>query len=75
MTSARWLTPDNAPDGTRVIALTVPKGDEWEAIVRGALVPLIVPWSFEEHGSFTPEETAAIFQDAIQETLDWEDCP
>lgn len=70
-----WLTPDSAPNGTRTIALTIPRGDEWEAIVRGALAPLLVPGNYEQFGSYTPEETAAEFQDAFQETMQWEDCP
>lgn len=71
----QWLTPEDAPDGTRVIALTVPAGDEWEAIVRGALAPLMFPYNYEQHGSYTPEETAAIMQEAMQETFMWEECP
>jgi hypothetical protein len=71
----RWLTPDDAPDGTRTIALTIPKGDEWEAIVRGALVPLMFPSSYELFGAITPEEAATAFQEAFQETFQWTDCP
>jgi hypothetical protein len=70
-----WLTPDNAPDGTREIILTVPNGDEWEAIVRGALVPLCFPDAFEQRGSYTPDETAAIFWAAIIITFQWLEVP
>lgn len=71
----RWLTPDTAPDGTREIILTVPSGDEWEAIARGALASLLFPSSYEEHGAFTPEETAAVFEAAFVATMQWEDAP
>lgn len=56
-----WLTPSNTPSGARCIQINIPDGDEWEAIVKGALVPLFAPWNFEQFGTLTPEETAAIF--------------
>jgi len=71
----RWLTPNNPPDGTREIILVVPYGEEWEAIIRGALAPLMYSHNFQESGSYSPEETAAIFQAAIEETFQWLEVP
>jgi len=70
----KWLTPDQVPNGTKCIKLIVPNGDEWEAIVRGALAPLLVPANFEEHGGFTPEETAEVFADALAQSFSWDEC-
>ena len=69
-----WLTPDDAPTGTRVIKLYVPQGEEWENIIRGALAPLMLPENFEQYGSYTPEETAQVFRDITADTFQWEDC-
>jgi len=72
----QWLTPDALPSGTRCILLYVPEGDDWEAIVRGALAPLFDPASFEQYGSITPDQTAEQFQDHMMDTfIDWETCP
>jgi len=55
--------------------LTIPQGPEWEAIVRGALLPLCDPANFELAGSYSPEDTAAIFSDQILTTLEeWAEC-
>jgi microcystin-dependent protein len=59
--AGKWLTPSETPSGGRCVQLTIPDGDEWEAIVKGALVPLFAPWNFEQYGTLTPDETAAIF--------------
>jgi hypothetical protein len=72
----QWLTPDDQPTGERTIALTIPTGEGWEAILRGALAPLFDPASFEQFGTLTPEETAAAFQATMIDS--WsalEDCP
>jgi len=71
----RWLTPEDDPAGTREIILVVPNGEEWEALVRGALAPLMYAYNFEQSGSYTPEETAAIFQAAVEATFAWIEVP
>jgi microcystin-dependent protein len=60
-----WLTPDDPPDGEQCFQLTIPGGEEYAAIFRGALVPLFSPANFEQFGSQTPEETAQAFVDAL----------
>lgn len=39
----------------------MPDAEEWEAIVRGALIPLSDPGNFEEHGAISPDDTADRF--------------
>lgn len=60
--SGRWLTPDSAPGPIASRCLLIPDAPDWLAIVAGALLPLIYPFSFEEHGTATPDETAAVFK-------------
>lgn len=68
-----WLTPDAIPTGLTCIVLYVPNDDEFYAMLRGALVPLLLAENYEEHGDLTPEECAAwwVAWDASQ---DWEEC-
>jgi len=74
MTANRWLTPDTAPPTyQRIKILWVPGGEEWEAIVRGALAPLFDAANFEQFGSFTPEETAEKFRIITGQTMAWQD--
>jgi len=76
MSKLGWLTPQDDPTGTRTIALTIPSGDEWEAIIRGAIVPLFDSENYEQHGVWTPEETAELMLQLITDSLTaWEDCP
>lgn len=58
-----WLTPDTAPGSIAARCLLIPDNPEWLAIVAGALLPLIYPNNFEQFGTATPEETAAVFSD------------
>jgi len=58
-----WLTPDTAPGPIASRCLLIPDAPDWLAIVSGALLPLIYAYSFEEFGTATPEETAAVFAD------------
>jgi microcystin-dependent protein len=69
-----WLTPDNAPGGDRCLRLVIPSGDEWEAIIRGALAPLLRSENFEYYGSYLPEETAQVFRDYAGQWMQWERC-
>jgi hypothetical protein len=71
----KWLTPDNAPSGTFCIELFLPMGEEWEAIVRGALAPLFDPDNFEQFGSVSADDSAAYFRDSTLDTLElWSLC-
>lgn len=58
---SRWLTPDTAPGPIASRCLLIPDDPDWLAIVSGALLPLIYPDSFEQYGTATPDETAAVF--------------
>jgi len=70
-----WLTPTETANGQITIALTVPSGEEWETIVRGALAALGEVENFELYGAVTPEEAAQTFRDALVITFQWEPCP
>ena len=56
-----WLTPNTAPGPIAARCLLIPDSPDWLAIVSGALLPLIYAYNFEQFGTATPEETAAIF--------------
>lgn len=57
-----YLTPDENPVDTVCRVLFIPNGEEYLAIVRGALDELTFAYNFEEFGSLTPAQTAAKFQ-------------
>lgn len=61
MPELAWLTPDTPPAGFVCRRLFIPDNADWIAIVSGALVELIYDFNFEEHGTATPAETAAVF--------------
>ena len=76
MSKRGWLTPQDDPTGTITIALTIPEGEEWEAIIRGALVPLFDSANYEESGVWTPEETASLMEQIMIASFNlWEPCP
>lgn len=75
MAANQWITPVDPPTGVIVIALAVPEGDDWGAIVRGALSPLFDPANFQQITGLTPEETADYFTDALLASLAaYEEC-
>jgi microcystin-dependent protein len=57
----RWLTPDAPASGFTCRRLLIPAGDDWLAIVTGALNELIYDYNFEQYGTETPTTTAALF--------------
>lgn len=61
-----WLTPDSAPTGFVCRRVFIPADAEWIAIVSGALIELIYDFNFEEHGTATPAETAAVFSELFE---------
>lgn len=65
-----WLTPNDSPEGTVDITLTIPTGIEWEAIVRGMLLLLLDSNNFQEFGSFSPEDTAAEYLAGVSSLLE-----
>lgn len=56
-----YLTPDTAPSGTICKTLVIPDDPFWIAIVNGALSSLVYPFAFEEYGTATPDDVAAVF--------------
>lgn len=73
MSVRKWLTPDAAPE-FECRALFTPVGRDWQAILRGCLEKLTNPNNFEQFGSQTPEQTAAVFS-SMFDFLVKEDCP
>lgn len=65
-----WLTPDDTPEGTVDITLTIPSGIEWEAIVRGLLLILIDSANYQEFGSYSPEDAAAEYLTGVSNLLE-----
>lgn len=59
-----------------MIALTIPTGPEWEALVRGALAELLAVENWEESpGGYTADQTIDEFAGPLLDTMAWEDCP
>jgi len=58
---ARWLTPDAPTSDFICRRILIPDGEDWLAIVTGALNELIYSYNFEEYGTVTPEATASAF--------------
>jgi len=59
----RWLTPDVPAVDFICRRLLIPNGEDWLAIVTGALNELIYPYNFEKFGTETAAATAAAFSD------------
>ena len=57
----RWLTPDIPAADIICRRLLIPNGEDWLAIVTGALNELIYDYNFEKYGTETPEDTASAF--------------
>lgn len=62
MARDRWLTPDTPADGFICRPLFIPNGQDWLAIVTGALNELVYTYNFEEYGSESVDDTVAAFQ-------------
>jgi len=59
----KWLTPDSPGAGFICRPLFIPNGEDWLAIVTGALNELIYAYNFEPYGSQTVDQTAAAFME------------
>jgi len=53
-----FLTPDNLPSGVFCRTLGIPDDPTWNALVDGALTPLMEPEAWRQLGSLTPQECA-----------------
>lgn len=73
--SAAFLCPTSAPTGADCVKLVLPAGEEWGALVRGALALLLDPDNFEEgDDSLSALECAQILAEFIGGTFDWTPC-
>lgn len=63
MTRNAWLTPDAPGSGFICRPLFIPNGQDWLAIVTGALNELIYDYNFEEFGTENAADTVAAFRD------------
>lgn len=59
----KWLTPDTIPVNNVCRALFIPDSPDWIAIVSGGLLTLTYPYSWEKHGTLTPEQCASAMMD------------
>lgn len=64
-----WLTPDTVPVGRACRILKIPDSPEFTAPVTGALLSLTEVWNWEKFGALTPEETAEIYWQMVNEYL------
>jgi len=62
-----WLTPDAPTTAFTCRRLLIPGGDDWLAIVTGALNELIYSYNFEQFGAYTPQQTASLFNDMFDD--------
>lgn len=63
----QWLTPDSAPTDFICRRVLIPNQTDWIAIVSGCLNQLIFDYNFEQYGTATPAETAAVFSTMFDE--------
>lgn len=65
-----WITPDEASDQTRLIEIRVPDDAYLYGCFIGAVYLLTLPQNWEEIGSITAEEAAALFSPTFQDITD-----
>lgn len=64
-----WLTPSSLPSGVEGVCVQLPVGAEWRAALRGAILLLADPASWEPYGDVTPDEAASVFMDVLDSLL------
>jgi len=57
----KWLTPNISAIALQCRAIVFPYGEDWLALVAGALLELTRSYNFEAYGTATPEDTADAF--------------
>jgi len=65
----QWPTPEEEPGGIVCRPLFIPEGEEYEAIVRGALVQLMMKYNYVEKGAQSVETVVEAFTDSLSRTL------
>lgn len=58
-----YLTPQTTPGSVVCRALFIPNGEEYLAVVRGALQELTFAYNWEKFGALSPQEAASSFVD------------
>lgn len=66
MSKTGYLTP-NPVEGSCFIVLEVPTGAYWQGLFFGALQELGYAYNWEQYGSLTPQQTANIWWDIIEQ--------
>lgn len=74
MPKRAWLTPDSLPATFRCVRVLVPDSLELEAVFRGALLNLTYAYNWEKAGAATPEDTADLFWQGIEPSLEMRAC-
>lgn len=69
-----WITPETNPTEFSCFRVMVPASIEHEAAFRGALLLLQFVSNWEQVGSETPEDCAALWSDANAQTFVMEEC-
>lgn len=69
-----WLTPDTVPSGTVTLKITVPDDVYFLGQLRGLLFDLANEDNYEQHGTATPEDTAAAWMAVAGQLFEECDC-
>lgn len=69
-----FLTPEDTPTQTRCWRVFIPDSLEFEAIFRGHMLALQKAYNWEQYGSMTPEECAAMWEDVNTQTFLMTEC-
>jgi len=64
-----WITPDEASEDTRLIEIRVPDDTYLYACLIGCLLLLLDSANWEEVGTLTPAETAALFAPTLDDII------
>lgn len=67
-----FLTPESFPEGKKRRVLDIPTDPDFLAAFNGALTLLMEPENWEQAGSITPEQAAAMAQEIILAMWDGE---
>jgi microcystin-dependent protein len=73
MSRLAWLTPEEVTGEYVCFKVYCPQGEEFEAALRGAIVPLCYSFNWELFGAVSPSDAAGEFVSAMQLTT-WEQC-
>lgn len=64
--AGRWIIPQNGLPATQCVLVLLPNDTEYRAILRGLVLPLLRPDSWEQTTSdVTPEEIAGVWADFL----------